>query len=187
MVATTSISRTFAALAGVLMTSGSFSSASPMDMAKRDGEPPTIKDSKFYHFTEVPPEDDKGMTQELIGLQPLSLAHFEGNQEARFFWFVEKHPVFKALKDPGTGCQLVLYYDNIKQRASDWDTLSAQGLNDTMIQSSKWVKPAAVAPWCNPQFVPSAYKEFKSEDLGFISVYPRSDADVYPSAFATYR
>jgi len=191
MVATITITQSLTTLAGLLSLSLS-ASASPADMSKRQGL--EIKSADFYHFKTSPADPANGVSERMANEQALSLAKFEGNHESKYFWFLEKNPAFKGKRhvfqdgkdtiqdtgdeagDPGAGCQVVLYFDNILERLNKADELD-WNYNATDKVEDKWAVAGGITPWCSKTFMPKDNAEYRDTDLGFISTRPSEEYD----------
>ena len=171
MVATIAIAKSLTTLAGLLSLALS-ASASPTNMSKRQGL--EIKSADFYHFKTVPPDPANGVSEQMANEQALSLAKFEGNHEAKYFWFLEKHPSFQYIGGPGTGCQVGLYFDSLWPRVKKAVELN-WNYNATDKVEDKWAVAGGITPWCSENFMPKDNKDYKETDLGFISTRPSEE------------
>jgi hypothetical protein len=177
MVATNAIAKFLTIMAGLLFLTLS-ASASPVGFSISQAL--EIKSSDFYHFKTVPPDPANNVTEQMANEQALSLAKFEGNHEAKYFWFLEKNLAFQNTGGPGTGCQVGLYFDNMLERIKkglelDWNYSATDKVED------KWAVAGGITPWCSATFLPKDNAEYKHSDLGFISTRPLQEND--PSAF----
>lgn len=113
-------------------------------------QPDTYHWDGFDQESEVEQYQDatKWLDLYYIREQALSIAKFDGSDEKDWYWFFAKTHIAQNPETggPGAGCQVALYYDNIKKR---YDLATENNFATT--EDSRWHVPSAMSPWCSEE------------------------------------
>ena len=144
-------------------------------------KPPENNRVETYHYKGVDEESERArwvnetatLDSQDIEEQALSIATWDGAGDADWFWFFDKTWVATEVKkgDPGWGCQIALYFDNINLRYN-----LSLAINDSSVSGNPWNSATAVTPWCGTTNDHAATKEsYSDEAVGFRTIRPSSD------------
>ena len=119
-----------------------------------------LREKKFFWYESVTGESEE--VQPYVDQQALSLARFEGSEEAEFYWFFEKNEsLVKLLGDgPGPGCVVILSFDNVVGRAKE-------GKGREWKNEKGWAVPSSMTPWCGDAHPPKHLNYYLGGDLGY--------------------
>jgi hypothetical protein len=126
----------------------------------------------YYHYREVPDTDmpTDELKKDYYRQQALSVSSFPDADSKLWSWFFDKTSIAKSLATdkgaPGFGCQVALYFDNVKHR---YDRCKENELGEA------WVRPAIMAPWCNAALDDINENTYLDETLGFKTIRPNDD------------
>jgi hypothetical protein len=138
--------------------------------------------AQTYHFDGLDQESEiADIKNETAGLdlfyireQALSIATFPSANTEDWFWFFAKTRIAAdPSRGPGSGCQVALYYDNIKQRFD-----LAKENNYISAGDSPWHMPSAMSPWCSEdgaQEIVIKNDAYTTEQLGYKTIRPATD------------
>ena len=185
---------TLASLTALIVSASPVEPGTHADLSQRDDANALhtiiLSDPKYYHYGEYPEEELKkedATAQKMILQQPLSMAQSWGDGSGKpgtevdsdFFWFVDKVPVYKDV-DPGPGCEVSLYFDNILERAKAAKLQNYD--HDRYSDRSKltWAVPSAMSPRCNPgssteELRAYVEKDYKDDAVGYIHAKPDTE------------
>jgi hypothetical protein len=106
--------------------------------------------------------------------QALSIATFPSANTEDWFWFFAKTRIAAdPSRGPGSGCQVALYYDDIKQRFD-----LAKENNFASAGDSPWHMPSAMSPWCSvdgTQEIVIKNDNYTTEQYGYKTIRPATD------------
>lgn len=114
-----------------------------------------------------------GLDDYYIQEQALSMATFDGAEDAKWFWFFEKTKIAieKMGGEMGEGCQVALYFDDVKSRYELGKTA-----NWNMIGRHPWNTASAWAPWCYTTNSGDPWNiRFDGNVLGYKTIRPSTD------------
>ncbi|KAG7561844.1 hypothetical protein FFLO_02745 [Filobasidium floriforme] len=138
--------------------------------------------AQTYHFDGLDQESEiADIKNETAGLdlfyireQALSIATFPSANTEDWFWFFAKTRIaVDPTRGPGPGCQVALYYDNIKQRFD-----LAKENNFASAGDSPWHMPSAMSPWCSGNTDRQEViknDNYATEQYGYKTIRPATD------------
>jgi hypothetical protein len=125
-----------------------------------------------YYYKEIPEGDlpDDPSQKYIYHQQALVNARFPDAGTHRWSWFFDRIGIAKDVKhgDPGYGCQVALYFDDVKERFDQCKSSS----NGT---GAAWASPSIMSPWCNSTLDFIQDNTYPDDAYGLKTVRPDND------------